>query len=147
MATNSERMISASKLVTRLAKRFRNRGMVHYDDLMAEIADVPTVDAVTGQGGLMKTKEKLAEGYIWPVCMLPASVDPTVLQFLESFIKEKDELHEKLGNLHREHEQSLALIDKQERYIAELEKQIRLLQKTLDLVDKNMKHFPNGDCK
>lgn len=35
-------------------------------------------------------KEKLAEGYIWPVCMLPASVDPTVLQFLERFIKEKE---------------------------------------------------------
>lgn len=95
----------------------------------------------------MKTKEKLAEGYIWPVCMLPASVDPTVLQFLESFIKEKDELHEKLGNLHREHKQSLALIDKQERYIAELEKHIKLLQKTLDLVDKNIKHISPGECK
>jgi hypothetical protein len=102
---------------------------------------------VAGQGGLMKTIEKLAEGYVWPVCMLPASVDPTILQFLESFVIEKHELHEKLRDLHLEHEQSLALIDKKERYIAELEKHIQLLQKTLDLVDKNMKHISNGDCK
>ena len=95
----------------------------------------------------MKTKEKLAEGYIWPVCMLPASIDPTILQFLENFVKEKDELYEKLGNLHQEHEQGLALIDKQERYIAELEKHIHLLQKTLDVVDKNMKLISDGDCK
>ena len=41
----SERLLSASTLVTALAKRFGG-GMLHYDDLMAAIADIPTVDAV-----------------------------------------------------------------------------------------------------
>lgn len=38
-------MVSVSKLVTALAKRFGG-GMLHYDDLMAAIADVPSTDAV-----------------------------------------------------------------------------------------------------
>ena len=38
-------LISRAKLVIVLAKKFRN-GMIHYDDLMAAIADIPTVDAV-----------------------------------------------------------------------------------------------------
>lgn len=42
---NKERLLSASKLVIALAKKYRS-GMIHYDDLMATIADVPTVDAV-----------------------------------------------------------------------------------------------------
>ena len=42
----AERMISAAKLVTVLARKFRNKGMIHYDDLMAVIADVPSVEAV-----------------------------------------------------------------------------------------------------
>ena len=42
----AERMISAAKLVTVLARKFRNKGVLHYDDLMAVIADVPSVDAV-----------------------------------------------------------------------------------------------------
>ena len=42
----AERMISAGKLVTVLARKFRNKGVLHYDDLMAVIADVPSVDAV-----------------------------------------------------------------------------------------------------
>lgn len=44
MACN-ERMISANKLTILLAKRFRNRAMIRYDDLMAAIADVPTEEA------------------------------------------------------------------------------------------------------
>lgn len=43
MATK-DRLISASKLVIALAK-FRN-GIIHYDDLLDVIANVPTVDAV-----------------------------------------------------------------------------------------------------
>jgi len=42
---NKERLLSASKLVIALAKKYRS-GMIHYDDLMATIADIPTVDAV-----------------------------------------------------------------------------------------------------
>ena len=42
---NEKRLISRAKLVIVLAKKFRN-GMIHYDDLMAAIADIPTVDAV-----------------------------------------------------------------------------------------------------
>lgn len=49
MASN-ERMISAAKLVTVLAKKFRN-GMIHYDDLMAVIADVPTEKVVEVEQG------------------------------------------------------------------------------------------------
>lgn len=40
-----KRLISSFKLVTVLAKTFRN-GIIHYDDLMATIADIPTVNAV-----------------------------------------------------------------------------------------------------
>lgn len=42
---NKERLLSAWKLETVLAKKYRS-GMIHYDDLMATIADVPTVDTV-----------------------------------------------------------------------------------------------------
>lgn len=42
---NEKWLISRSKLVIVLAKKFRN-GMIHYDDLMAAIADIPTLDAV-----------------------------------------------------------------------------------------------------
>ena len=42
----AERMISEAKLVTVLARKFCNKGMIHYDDLMAVIADVPSMDAV-----------------------------------------------------------------------------------------------------
>ena len=43
--STENRLISAFKLVSVLAKKFRN-GHIHYDDLMAAIADIPTVDAV-----------------------------------------------------------------------------------------------------
>ena len=42
---NEKRLIDVFKLVTKLAKK-RQFGMIHYDDLMATIADAPTVDAV-----------------------------------------------------------------------------------------------------
>lgn len=41
---NKERLLSASKLVIALAKKYRS-GMILYDDLMDTIADIPTVDA------------------------------------------------------------------------------------------------------
>ena len=54
----NERLISAWKLVTVLAKKFRNKGMIHYDDLMAVIADAPTVavptDWISVKDGLPK---------------------------------------------------------------------------------------------
>lgn len=43
---NSERLLSASKLEIVLAKKFRKQTIIHYDDLIAAIADVPSVDAV-----------------------------------------------------------------------------------------------------
>ena len=43
----SERVISVAKLETVLAKKFRNKGMIHYDDLMAVIADVPAMAVFT----------------------------------------------------------------------------------------------------
>ena len=43
--STENRLISAFKLVSVLAKKVRN-GHIHYDDLMAAIADIPTVDAV-----------------------------------------------------------------------------------------------------
>lgn len=45
MLAQSERMMSVSTLETVLAKRFGG-GMMHYDDLMVAIADVPAVEAV-----------------------------------------------------------------------------------------------------
>lgn len=45
MMAKSERMMSVSTLETVLARRFGG-GMLHYDDLMAAIADIPTVNAV-----------------------------------------------------------------------------------------------------
>ena len=43
----SERLISAQKLVIKMAKKYRNdSGLICYDSVMATIADMPTVDAV-----------------------------------------------------------------------------------------------------
>ena len=60
---NTERLISAWKLVSVLAKKFRS-GMLHYDDLMATIADVPTVDAV----GVVHGRWEKAEYNGWMRC-------------------------------------------------------------------------------
>ena len=57
---NNDRIVSANKLTILLAKRFHNKGMIHYDDLMAAIADIPTADAVEV---VHSWWEKSAEGY------------------------------------------------------------------------------------
>lgn len=62
---NTERLISAWKLVSVLAKKFRS-GMLHYDDLMATIADVPTVDDVEVVHGRWVLRQD--DGYEWHEC-------------------------------------------------------------------------------
>lgn len=42
---NEKRLIDAMKLVTKLAKKVRF-GRIEYDDVLAVVADAPTVDAV-----------------------------------------------------------------------------------------------------
>jgi len=62
---NKERLLSASKLVTVLAKKYCN-GMIHYDDLMATIADVPTVDAVeVVHGKWVRRVVDISAPYCW----------------------------------------------------------------------------------
>ena len=57
----AERMISAAKLVIVLAKKFRNKGMIHYDDLMAVIADVPTASVIPVETVSAYLQQKLDE--------------------------------------------------------------------------------------
>ena len=47
---DSDRLISAERLVIKLAKKNRF-GRIEYDDIMAVIADAPTVDAVEAVHG------------------------------------------------------------------------------------------------
>ena len=85
----------------------------------------------------------------WPVSMLEGyGVEEVTLVFFQKYVEDYDKTTEEAKALYEEHQLLKGTSAKQERYIAELEKQICLLQKTLDLVDKNIsKHFPNGDGK
>ena len=86
--------------------------------------------------------------YTWPVTMLEEyKVPADALVFFQGFVEGSEEKSKKLEELYIELELLKDTSSKQERYITELEKQIGILQKTLDLVDKNTKHFPHGDCK
>ena len=87
--------------------------------------------------------------YIWPVSLLEEyKVPEDILVFFQSFVEDHNAKCEQLEALYNDHELLKDTSSKQERYIAELEKHVRLLQKTLDIIDKNSsKHFPNGDCK
>ena len=56
----AERMISAAKLVIVLAKKFRTK-TIHYDDLMAEIADMPTASVIPVETVSAYLQQKLDE--------------------------------------------------------------------------------------
>ena len=76
--------------------------------------------------------------YNWPASMLEKYKLPAdVMTFFDSFSKESFDTSERLDTLFAEHEALKSTSAKQDRYITELEKQITLLQKTLDLIDRN----------
>lgn len=76
--------------------------------------------------------------YDWPVSIIESNgASHENMCFLETYIKDLEAKEVDLQDLHREHESLKAISAKQDRYIAELEKQLSLLQKTLDLIDKN----------
>ena len=76
--------------------------------------------------------------YIWPVTMLEGTnASEDLLLFFSGLFEESDRKSHELDALYAEHQLLKATSSKQDRYIAELEKQLSLLQKTLDLVDKN----------
>ena len=78
--------------------------------------------------------------YVWPVCMLEEYKIPAdTLTFFDSYARESDRKHQALSDLYKEHELLKSTSAKQDRYITELEKQLSLLQKTLDLVERNTK--------
>ena len=80
--------------------------------------------------------------YLWPVSMLEDyKVPGDILVFFQGLVEDSNEKSEQLEELYIEHELLKDTSSKQERYIVELEKQIGLLQKTLDLVDKNKPRF------
>lgn len=56
----AERMISAAKLVIVLAKKFRTK-TIHYDDLMAAIADMPTASVIPVETVSAYLQQKLDE--------------------------------------------------------------------------------------
>lgn len=55
-----ERLISAGKLVSKLAKK-NYTGMIHYDDILATIADLPTVEAGDLTPEWISVKDRLPE--------------------------------------------------------------------------------------
>ena len=74
----------------------------------------------------------------WPVSLIEThGVTEENLLFIEAYIKDLESKAVDLQDLYRDHESLKAISAKQDRYIAELEKQLRLLQKTLDLIDRN----------
>lgn len=76
--------------------------------------------------------------YPWPVSMLEGhNIEEGTLMFFQKYVEDYDKTTEEAKALYEEHQLLKDTSAKQERYIAELEKQIGLLQKTLDLVDKN----------
>ena len=78
------------------------------------------------------------DNYDWPVSLIEAQgATQEILRFIESHIKDLEEKVVEAQDLHRDYETLKITSSKQERYIAELEKQLILLQKTLDLIDKN----------
>ena len=76
----------------------------------------------------------------WPISMLEGCQVPAeTLRFLNAYAEDNDKHWDDLQDLHKEHDLLKETYAKQERYIAEIEKQLCLLQKTLELVDRNMK--------
>lgn len=80
--------------------------------------------------------------YQWPASLLEDfKVPGETIGFFQSIWQESEEKSKKLEDLYNEHQLLKDTSAKQERYIAELEKQIGILQKTLDLVDRNKPRF------
>lgn len=80
--------------------------------------------------------------YTWPVTMLEEyKVPADILLFFQGFVEGCNDKSKELEELNSKHNLLNDTSAKQERYIAELEKQIGILQKTLDLVDKNKPRF------
>jgi hypothetical protein len=80
--------------------------------------------------------------YTWPVSMLEEYQLPVeILLFFQGYVEGAEDRGKEFEKLHDEHQLLKDTSAKQERYIVELEKQIGLLQKTLDLVDRNKPRF------
>lgn len=76
--------------------------------------------------------------YDWPVSLLEGhGISEEILVFFDTYVKDSDKKGDALDDLYKEHEILKDTSAKQDRYIAVLEKQLSLLQKTLDLVDRN----------
>ncbi len=74
----------------------------------------------------------------WLISMLEGCQVPTeTLAYLNKYAEDNDRNYTHLQELYKDHELLKETSAKQDRYIAELEKQLHLLQKTLELVDKN----------
>lgn len=74
----------------------------------------------------------------WPGSMLEEHKVPAELvKFFQTIFEESQEKSEKYAELSADFRMLENTCARQDRYIAELEKQLSLLQKTLDLVDKN----------
>lgn len=74
----------------------------------------------------------------WPVSLIEThGATQENLCFLESYIKDLEGKVVEEQDLYRDYETLKITSSRQERYIAELEKQLSLLQKTLDLIDRN----------
>lgn len=76
--------------------------------------------------------------YDWPISLIEGhGISKDIMMFLDTYVKDSNQKADALNELYKEHELLKATSAKQDRYIAELEKQLSLLQKTLDLIDKN----------
>lgn len=71
----------------------------------------------------------------WPASMLEeCPVKGETILFFDTVWKESEEKSKKICELQEENEQLKAVIGKQDQYISSLEKQLALLQKTVDLI-------------
>jgi hypothetical protein len=84
--------------------------------------------------------------YDWPVSLLEGhGISEEILVLFDTYVKDSDKKADANYELYKEHEILKETSAKQDRYIAALEKQLILLQKTLDLVDRNGGD-ENGRC-
>ena len=75
---------------------------------------------------------------IWPLHLLQGfNIPRETLCYLYQFAEEANNWEKELEALRGENETIKAASAMKDRYISELEKQLSLLQKTLDLIDKN----------
>ena len=80
--------------------------------------------------------------YTWPVSMLEEHQVPVdILLFFQGYVEGAEDRGKEFEKLYDEHNLLKDRSAKQERYIAELEKQLNILQKTLDLMDQNKPRF------